>query len=130
MQQIIKQFNEDSQIVSTLFKFLQFTIFNHDKQSAVVIVSYPQLESMLLKSTLMTENLTLRNEVLRRLKDIICIRTGSPQEMSKLISIVKIFLLDLQAVADKYELRCSLFYEGITYLLDNVSLQDIEILSP
>ena len=35
---------------------MQLAVFQHDKTAATVVVTYPNLEEMLLKTTLLTEN--------------------------------------------------------------------------
>jgi Ubiquitin carboxyl-terminal hydrolase len=48
---------------------------------------------MLLKTTLQVENFHIRNEVLKRMKDIIYQRTGTP-EMKPMLNILKVLAFE------------------------------------
>lgn len=77
MQQILEQFKDQNVIVVNLFKFMQFTVFIHDKSAANFVANYPNLPDMLLKSTAQVENHHIRNEVLKRIKEIIRYRSNT-----------------------------------------------------
>lgn len=62
-------------IVANLFKFMFFTIFNQDQSAVVAITQYKNLEEMLLKSTVITENMIIRNEILKKFKEMILMRS-------------------------------------------------------
>lgn len=62
-----------------LFKFMQITVFSHDKLAALVVANYDNLPDMLLKSTIICENHLIREEILKRLKDIIKTMSGKPE---------------------------------------------------
>jgi hypothetical protein len=46
--------------MTQLFKFMQLTVFAHDKLAALAIAGYENLPEMLLKSTLICENFLIR----------------------------------------------------------------------
>lgn len=74
----MKQFSEDSKIVSNLFKFMIFTVFAQDIASPTLILKYNNLEELLIKSTIKCENWFIRNEVLTRFKEILQTKGISP----------------------------------------------------
>ncbi len=72
-----KQFAEESQIVSTIFKFLYHFVINNDPHAIVYIPQYKNIEDMLHKSMLRTENILLRQEMAKRMKEMISSRSGT-----------------------------------------------------
>jgi hypothetical protein len=103
--------------VSNLFKFMQFTIFSHDSSAVVSIAKYPNLQNLLLKSTIMSENVCIRTEILKRMREILTPKTLSP-EIKQMQIIIKNIIFDIQPFAEKYEQRCVTFYEGVMQLID------------
>ena len=85
MQQIIKQFNEQQTIVSSLFRFLQYNVFSHDTSSSVGVANYENLGHMLIKSSVQVENYHIRSEVMKRVKDIIISKSETP-EMKEMLT--------------------------------------------
>ncbi len=77
MQQILKQFIEQSSIIQSLFRFLQIAIFSHEKSAATIITRYENLYELLYKSTIAVENFQIRSEVLKRIKEIVLLRSMS-----------------------------------------------------
>ena len=123
-QQIIKQFDEQQKIVNLLFSFLQITIFQHDRDASIRVAQYENLGNMLLKTTLQVENFHIRLEVLNKIKDIISNRSGTP-EIKKMLRIIQILTLEIQPAASQYESRCNQFYEGLTQIIDILTIDDI-----
>lgn len=123
-QQIIKQFDEQQKIVNLLFSFLQLTIFQQDRNASIRVAQYENLSKMLLKTTLQNENFHIRLEVLSKIKDIISNRSGTP-EIKPMLRILSILTLEIQPEASKYESRCNQFYEGLTQIIDILTIEDI-----
>ncbi len=76
---------------------------------------------MLMKTTLQNENFHIRLEVLSKIKDIISIRSGTP-EIKPMLRILSILTLEIQPEAYKYESRCNQFYEGLTQIIDILTI--------
>lgn len=93
----------------------------------VVVASYPNLENLILKSTIMAENYIIRNEIMKRFKDMLMQRSQT-LDMKIMVGIVKIMILNIEPYSEKYETRSFSFYDGITAIIDNLTLQDIESL--
>ena len=53
---------------------MQFTVFNQDPSAVIYIAKYKNLEELLLKSTIMTENFCIRQEVLKKMREILLLR--------------------------------------------------------
>ena len=126
---IHSQFSEDASIVTNLFKFMTLAVFQNDASAIVYVTAYENLEDMLAKATVKTENWYIRNEVLKRFKELICSRSQT-EDMKTLVNIVKIMLFDIQPHTEQYESRCFNFYECISLIVDSLALADIEILRP
>ena len=77
-----------------LFKFIQVTIFNHDKTAATIVAGYENLPNMLLKSVVEVENFHIRIEVLKKMKEFINLRSGCP-DMDRMIRIVSILSFEI-----------------------------------
>lgn len=125
MQALTKQFSDQFQIVSMLFKFLQLTVFTHDKSSVILVAGYENLESMLLKATVAVENYQIRMEVLKRVKEIVQQRSQT-SEMPAMLRIVKALVFNIQSATEAKEQRCLQYYEGLTQIIDSLTLTDIE----
>jgi hypothetical protein len=100
VQALIKQFQEDANIITNLFRFMFFTVFNHDPSSATYIVKYQNLQNFLRKSTVITENWVIRNEVLKKLKEILSMKTANQQDMRQLNELVSLMLFKVQEVTE------------------------------
>lgn len=64
-----------------------------------IIAQYGNLENMLMKAALYTDNLLIRNEVIRKMKEIMLVKIG-PYVKPELISIVEIYLAKVLPAAD------------------------------
>ena len=80
---------------------------------------------MLYKSTVAVENYLIRHEVLKRIKDIINIRSMST-DMPKMLKVLKILTLDIQPATAKFEKRSNQYYEGVTQIIETLTPTDIQ----
>jgi hypothetical protein len=58
-------------IVQNLFKFMISCVVSHDPNAVALLLTYKNLENMLFKTMLSSENVLLRTEVNKRLKEMI-----------------------------------------------------------
>lgn len=108
-----------------LFKFMQQTVFFIDKGAAAGVASYENLQEMLLKSTVAAENYQIRNEVFKKIREILSMCSMTPA-MGPLMKIVKILAFEIQPHTEKYEQRCFQFYDGLTQVIENLTSADLE----
>lgn len=80
---------------------------------------------MLFKSTIAVENFLLRNEVLKRIREIISLRSMT-EDMSAMLKVLKILAFDIQQETNKFENRSSQYYEGLSNLIEALTPQDVE----
>ncbi len=74
---------------------------------------------MLMRITLQNENF---QEFLSKIKDFISISSGT-QEIKPMLRILSIILtFEIQPEAYKYESRCKQFYDGLTYIIEILTI--------
>lgn len=81
---------------------MQLTVFSYDKNATLLVARYENLPNMLLKSTLVCENHMIRQEILKRLKDIIKQMSGKP-EINDIIKIVGILVFKIHQESAKHD---------------------------
>lgn len=114
--------------MSHLFKFVMHTVFSSDPGSVNLIAKYPNLEDLLFKSTIQTENWYMRVDTMKRIKEVILLKQN--QELGPLQEIIKILFFNIQSKTDHFETRCNFFYDGISQILDNLAQTEVESLRP
>ncbi|CDW78729.1 UNKNOWN [Stylonychia lemnae] len=126
-QQLQKQFVEDCQIISSLFKFMFLTVFNNDPSASTIVVKYKNLENLIAKTTIQNENYLVRTEVIKKFKEIMGLRQNL-QDSKLLQDILIIMLFKIQDLTQNHELRCTNFFEGLMHIIDNQAPQEINTL--
>lgn len=74
---------------------MQQTCFIQDRSAATIVSRYENLPSLLLKGGAQSENLLIRTEILKRIKDIIRHRQGSA-DMPQMIKIVASLVFEIE----------------------------------
>ena len=111
-------------IVQNLFKFMIFCVISHDPNAIALLLTYKNLEEMLFKTMLKSENILIRTEVNKRLKEMISSKSQKP-EMKNILPIISLLLFKVQPLTEDYDSRCLIFYEGIASLIESLSQSDI-----
>ena len=110
--------------MATLFKFMSACIINNDQSAANVIPLYSNLDTFLIKTMLKSENIYLKNEMSRKLKDILGVRSNN-EDISHFYPILEALLFKVQPLAEQFDFRCFPYYEGVSSLLEVLSQQDL-----
>jgi len=114
-----EQFKEEQIIVQNLFYFiLQFIVAN-DPSTLRGIAEYPNLEQILVKGMLKTENYFLRNELGLRLADLISngelCHKGGYENIMKIISLL---LFKVIRITSEKPERCQNYYDSLSKIIE------------
>mmetsp|Transcript_9591 Transcript_9591/g.9231 ORF Transcript_9591/g.9231 Transcript_9591/m.9231 type:complete len:440 (+) Transcript_9591:490-1809(+) len=71
MQALIKSFQDESQLIKNLFIILYSCVINNDPGAIVLIPQYENIREMLFKTILRSENFYIRNEMGKKIKEMI-----------------------------------------------------------
>lgn len=124
MKQVLKSFADQNQIVTNVFKFMHVTTAG-SATAALAVASYPNLKELLQKATISVENANMRAEVLKRVREVVRGRLGTP-EAEKVLRVVSTLAFEIKPNSQSGRDNRSLqYYDGLTGILEILSKEDI-----
>ena len=116
-----KVFTEQAQAVRTLLDFVR-VVHRKAPEAAEAISNYPELEQMLLRGALQTENPELRELICARMREGLAAERREQDPSAKMLNqrILNISLFKILAQTEdpKYERRCQTFYGELSDMLE------------
>ena len=126
MISLTRDFTSTKQLVERIFNLMGVFVIRFDNQSLNFISEYDELSEFLTQALVLSENLPLRNECGKRIREILTNCSGDEQLKGTIVLILKALLNNTLEFALKPDSRCSEFFSNLRRGIEDLSLQDLQ----
>lgn len=125
LSSLTKEFTYIRQLVERIFNLMGSFVVKFDRQSLSFISEYDKLEEFFTQALILSENLPLRSECGKRIREILINCSGDETLRNTIILILKALLKDTLDHALKPNSRCSEFFTNLRRGIEDLDLNDL-----
>ena len=125
ISQVLREFATTGGLVERLYNFMNFFVFQNDKNSLGLVGQFPDLVGLVKTTLIQSENHHLRGESGRRLREMLINCSGVPELRQTLKTVLRVLLIEVLPAVRGKEGRSVQYFDQVRRTVEELQVADM-----